>query len=224
VEMQTVLGRLVSLTLENQAYNGSDDEIVPNVMRMLGNLCSNLGHLDLKVYSSTGEYGIYKDDLDVLLFGLKNSLVSLSLGYFNDECRHEVKVEHSPFVHCSLLEKLSLTRGLNAEDIMAIGRLENLKELVIGDRYLGNHITDENFKDAFEQRKLNRLQQLKLTGFKNLGKKATGQDWARCYAIGQIKGLYEAVTECGPLAITLQILDIESCPLNRNVIMSVTSL
>jgi hypothetical protein len=183
-------------------------------MQTLGNLCSNLRHLNFDIdEDSAGEYDLYKDDLDVLLFGLKDSLISLKLGYFNYERRDGLPVEHSPFVHCTFLQKLWLRRCLNAEDIKAVARLKSLKELGIGDRYPGEDIYDEDFEEAFQQRQLISLEQLELNGFRNFGKKATKAllkhcpnltNWTICYAFGQVNGLEEAVTHCGPNTLKLK--------------------
>jgi hypothetical protein len=64
LEMPTVLGRLTSLTLGKNT--GRDSQLVSSVMQTLGSLCSNLRHLDLRQYEN-----LYKDDLEILLFGLR---------------------------------------------------------------------------------------------------------------------------------------------------------
>jgi hypothetical protein len=241
LQMPTLLGRLELLTLDTRGHDSImrtpyDEELVINdVMQTLGNLCLNLRYLDLCIseYSIHIEYDLYKDDLDVLLFGLKDSLVSLKLGYFNDERRDRLQVMHSPFVHCTLLQKLCLKRCLNAEDIKAVAKLRSLRELVIGDEYPGEDISDEDFEEAFQQQQLISLEQLELSGFQNFGKKATMAlfkhcpnltNWTRCTSIGQIDGLDEAVTYCGPDRLKLLKLDLMCCLLNRNAIIAVARL
>jgi hypothetical protein len=234
--MQTVLGQLKSLTLHSQSTDYQEDENVPYVMRMLGNWCFNLRHLDLDIAEdSLGDYGLYNNDVDILLSGfkLKDTLVSLKLGDFRNECRYDKEIEHIPFIHCSLLEKLHVS-GFNAEDFMTSCQLRSLKELVIGDGCSSDHLTDEEFAEAFEQRQLNSLQLLELDGFTNFGKKATAAllnccpnliHWSRSSSIkSEMTGFEEAVTYCGAQEIKLQTLELKSCHVNRNVIMAVASL
>jgi hypothetical protein len=147
------------------------------------------------------------------------------------DCRDGLPVEHSPFVHCTFLQKLWLRRCLNAEDIKAVARLKSLKELGIGDRYPGEDIYDEDFEEAFQQRQLISLEQLELNGFRNFGKKATMAllkhcpnltNWTICD--GQVNGLEEAVTHCGPNTLKLKKLVIDHCWLNSNAITAVARL
>jgi hypothetical protein len=125
-------------------------------------------------------------------------------------------VKHSPFIHCTLLEKLSTKSGPNAQDMKAIGRLGKLTELTMGGK--NNGITDGDYKRAFEQGQLTGLQRLELRGCRNFGKKATValfkncpnlKNWI-CCQLSQIGGIEEAVTECGASAIKLQKLEM-SC-------------
>jgi hypothetical protein len=60
------------------------DLMIPGVIQMLGRLCSNLRHLDLKDYYMEE---CCNDDSEVLLSATKASLVSLKLGHFYDERR-----------------------------------------------------------------------------------------------------------------------------------------
>jgi hypothetical protein len=220
LEMPTVLGRLAMLKISNQD-NG------PDVMQTLGNLCSNIRHLNLSRFgktSVTGNYGVYKDDIEVLLCGLKDSLISLALDEFNDERRDKLQIRHSPFIHCTKLQKLDLNGGgINAEDIMAIGRLGSLTELIIHHK---KNIMDEDFKEAFEQQQMIGLQHCNMWGNGNFRKKATMALLKYCPNLisldGQFEGFEEAVADCGPRNLKLQKLEIGA--LNRNVIMAVASL
>jgi hypothetical protein len=228
LEMPTVLGRLTSLTLIHHSYAHAGARLERDIAQTLGNNCTKLCHLSLELYAP-----LYKDDLEVLLFGLKDSLISLKLSDFSRECRNELQMEHSPFIHCTLVEKLCLMTGADADDLIAIGRLRSLKELKIGilraRLWETNYVTDEDYKKAFEQRQLISLQKFKLSGKNNFRKKAVMAlltncpnlvKWS-CNDIPQIQGLEEAVADCGPQVIQLQKLDISKCSLT---IMAVASL
>jgi hypothetical protein len=191
-------------------------------MQTLGNLCCNLRHLNLEYY-----YPLCKDDLSALLIGLKDSLVSLKLNNIRDGHREELQLENSPFIHCTLLEELSLMRGANAEDIKAIGRLRRLKKCVIIMRYEDENINinDKDFKEAFEQRQLISLQEFELRGCQLFGNNASkallkccpNLIHLTCCDVGLFDGLEEAVAD-------LQKLDISACELNKNTVLSVSSL
>jgi hypothetical protein len=238
LKMPTVLNGLTSLTLQGVSLCSDDgvgyaaergSHIVPVLLGILGNLCSNLRHFELNLY-----YSIYKDDLDDLLFGLKDSLVSLKLSPFCDERRLDgLPVEHSPFTHCMLLEELWMHSCPNAEDMMAIGRLGSLKELTM----MGSSIKikDEDYKNAFKQQKMNSLKKFKLTGQSEFGKKATMAmlkycpnllyvTFSCCFDQISLDGLEEAVADCGPRMIKLQRLAFLSCVLSRSSIMAVARL
>jgi hypothetical protein len=75
LEMPTVLGQLNSLTLHL-----INERQTPVVLQTQGNLCSNLRHLDLERCCN-----ICKEELNVLLFKLKDSLISLKLSCIIDK-------------------------------------------------------------------------------------------------------------------------------------------
>jgi hypothetical protein len=147
--MPTLLGRLTLLTLSGTL----DSHFSHDVMQTLGNLCSNLRHLDLDRYLS-----IYRDDLEILLAGLKDSLVSLKLNWLHDVRRDENQVDHSPFVHSTMLENLSYIHG-NGDDIKAIGRLGRLEKLSISESSIQN-VSAQDFRDAFQRGNLVNLEVL----------------------------------------------------------------
>jgi hypothetical protein len=154
LEMPTVLGRLTSLKLAQYGNHVATVE-----MQTLGNLCSNLRHLDLEDYSPF----FCKEELNLLFLRLKDSLISLKLNIIPDEHQDKIKIESSPFIHCRMLEKLWLKGdGSNAKDIMAIGQLVTLKELKFEMPITG--IAEEDYQTAFEQQQLNCLHHLELHG------------------------------------------------------------
>lgn len=63
---------------------------------MLVRMCTILKHLHL-------DLDLDLLDLEVLLFGLNNSLVSLKLGEFSE--KHRGECDRSPFSHCTMLKK-----------------------------------------------------------------------------------------------------------------------
>jgi hypothetical protein len=234
LEMRRVLGQLTSLTLlttDDLKQNSLPD---PNATQMLGNLCSNLCHLDLF------DNPLSKNDLQVLLIGLKDSLISLKLNCPYDK----IQDEPSPFIHCTLLEKLWLTGCCHtAKDIKTIGRLGSLKWLKIEMDRGQDNLKDDDYKQAFEQRQLISLQQLELSGDLNFKAKAAMALLKYCpslinwsvsslssississlyYVHGACDGLADTVADCGPEAITLQKLEISG--LDRNAIMAVSTL
>jgi hypothetical protein len=221
LKMPTVLSQLTSLTLQGVSF-GSDyvlgSLIVSVVLETLANLCSNLRHFELDL-----PYPIYKDDLDVFLFSLKDSLVSLKLCSFYDG-RRVLQV-----IHCTLLEQLWINSCPNAKDMMAIGRLGSLKELTMMKK---SSIKDEDYKNAFEQQKMNSLTKFNISGPSDFGKKATMAMLKYCpnlqnltfSCIDQIDGLEEAVADCGPRTIKLQRLAFLSCGLSRSSIKAVARL
>jgi hypothetical protein len=238
LEMPTVLGRLTSLTLGKNT--GRDSQLVSSVMQTLGSLCSNLRHLDLRQYEN-----LYKDDLEILLFGLRGSLISLKVGDWSCERRDELLIGHSPFDNdnCPLLEKLLVYDGGDAEDVKAICRLSNLKELSfvkekqfrddfdLEDEEDESEITDEDFQEAFDQKQLISLQKFAICGHHKFGSKATASLlkncpkltlWG-CYEVGQIEGLVKVVHDCGPKVIRLKKLYVHMT-LKKNEFMVATSL
>lgn len=237
LEMPTVLDRLTSLTLSGDNSIRESDP-ASDVMHTLAKHCTNLRHLNLEdfceLYFERNDdiHGLHRDDLEVLLFGLKASLVSLKLNDFFDVRRDAVQIEHSPFIHCNLLEKLWLTHGATAEDMKAIGRLKNLKELNIFKFWPIDPITDEDYEEAFEQKQMNSLQQFDMMGALNFGKKAVMAllkycpnliAWS-CINLHKIEGLAEAVSDCGPYMLHLEKLKLSNCQLTRNSMMALASL
>jgi hypothetical protein len=140
------------------------------------------------------------------------------------------ELDHSPFIHCTKLEKLWLKAGPKAKDLKAIGRLGSLQELFICDQK--SDILDKDFQDAFEQQQLLSLQRLDIMAYSHFGKRAVQAllkycpnliEWS-CSGIGEIKGLEESVTDCGTQRIKLQKLKFEYCTLTRNTMMAVANL
>jgi hypothetical protein len=248
LEMPTVMGRLTTITIRSGHFNkfhfgkdtGSDPELVPSMMQTLGSLCSSLRHLDLRQYDN-----LYKDDLEVLLFGLRGSLVSLKVGDWSGQGRDELLIGHSPFKNCTLLEKLMVYDGGDAEDVKAICRLGNLKELAFvkmdefkddfdfGDENEEDEdgITDKDFQQAFDQKQLINLHTFDLSGHRKFGRRATAAllqncpnltRWS-CNEIGQIEGLVRMVQDFGPREIKLKKLHV-NMTLDKNELMVVTSL
>jgi hypothetical protein len=214
LQMPTILGQLTSLTFtEDLIYHKQD-------WQTFGNLCSNLLHLNIRDLKK-------KEDLDVLLFSLKDSLVSLKLGNLPNERCGESQIDVSPFIHCTLLERLSLGGGGNAIDFKAIGRLGSLKELSITTAM--DLISDEDFEEAFKQQEMMSLQTLDLRYCSTFGKKAMlalmkccpNLKKVSCEGLHQIEELVKAL-KCGPTK--LHKLHLSWCELNRNAIMSVASL
>jgi hypothetical protein len=246
LQMPTVLGRLTSVTLAqgNEDYNEGSHH-VPGVLQTLGSHCSNLRQLDLEQYSmsdpgdeSHSLPGFYKEDVEVLLSGVKATLISLKLGFVFDEPRDAHQVEHSSFIHCTLLEKLHVAYSMDAKDMMAIGRLRHLKELTIetSDRM---DPMDEDYQKAFKQKQLINLQQVKLNGDSSFGKKAMIAMLQNCpnltslscnlypdshHGYGVIHGLSEVVANSGPHAISLEKLDLNVPFLHQKEFIALTSL
>jgi hypothetical protein len=217
--------QITLLTLDHYySYYHPVPHLAPDVMQTLGNMCANLCHLSLE---SIGLFS--KKDLEVLLHGLKVSLIDLKLGDFD----HKHLSGHSRFIHCTLLEKLWMKNGAEAEDMLSIGQLQSLKELKIKMLRSSSsfYITDEDYKLAFKQQQLISLQQFMLSGDNNFGKKAVMSLLTCCpklikwssYVNSQIKGLQETVSDLGPQEIHLQNLDLQ-CKLDSICIMAVTSL
>jgi hypothetical protein len=221
LEMPTVFGQLTSLKLAQYVGRASTVE-----MQNLGNLCSNLQHLDLVDYSP-----LCKEELNVLLFGLKDSLISLKLPCISAERQDEFQVESSPFVYCNMLEKLWLNGGLNVKDIMTIGQLVTLKELKFAQ--LSDGVVDEDYKQTFEQQHLNCLQHLELHGHDvhRFGNKATSALLKNCPNLTywschhfQVYGFAEAVADCGPNMMNLQKLAFHHCTFGLRDLQAVLSL
>jgi hypothetical protein len=234
LEMPTVLGQLTSLTPDLRHRRHT-----PVVLQTLGNLCSNLRHLDLEQCNTIPE-----EELNVLLFKLKDSLISLKLyfpdhGYINT--RDEHNVECSLFIHCYMLEKLWLKgKGTNKKDIMVIGQIMTLKELKLEMPFF-NGIADKDYKKAFEQQQLNCLEHLELHSHsdardcifetRKFGNKATlallkncpNLTYWSCHNI-QVSGFAEAVTDCGPNTINLCKLAFYNCTLGVRDLKAVVSL
>jgi hypothetical protein len=233
--MPSVLGRLTSLKVK-QTYMANMETTFEDldmdmhiVMQTLGNQCTNLNYLSLNFSYHDGREGFYKDDMEILLSGLKTSLVRLNLGLFRDKRHDGLQVEASPFIHCTGLKQLSIYSGINALDFRAIGQLSSLTDLKI-ERY-ETEITDSNYAEAFEQHKLINLQHFQLENEAEFGKNATIAFFKHCPNLNswtcsssEIKGLCEAVAECGPQSINLQKLELLHCILNRIDFMAVASL
>jgi hypothetical protein len=217
LEMPTVLGRLTSLRLNVENYS--------LVLETLGNLCSNLRHLDLEYC-----YPLCKEELNVLLFGLKDSLISLKLPSLRAEQQEEIQFESSPFMHCNILEKLWLYGGLDVKDIMTIGQLVTLKELKFEQPNFG--VTGEDYKNAFEQLKCLQHLELHLYEDQMFEKKSTllallkscpNLTYWSCHNF-QVSGFEEAVADCGPNTIKLQKLAFRHCTLGMRDLKAVLSL
>jgi hypothetical protein len=243
--MPTVLGQITSLRLCQEYHDGIDTDRIPEVLETLGRLCSNLRHLDLQYYNMyesivpepgglgpipDGKPGLYRDDIEALLSGLKASLISLKIGDLFKERRDELQVEQSPFIHCTMLEKLKVGYGVDAKDINAISRLGNLKELEIGDK--AGQIKDKDYQDAFEQKQLINLRQFVLHT-QSFGTKAViallrncpNLTSFSCPSNGNIlEGIREIVADCGSDAINLQKLYLNDHGLTMNELIALTSL
>jgi hypothetical protein len=159
LQMPTILSQLTSLSFTQSNVIKAKQDTSLNVLKTFRNLCSNLDIRNPK----------NKEELDVLLFGLKNSLVSLKLGNWATQ---ERQVDDSPFRHCTLLEKISLCGGVSAIDFKAICRLGSLKELIIATKM--ELIWDEDFEEAFEQQEMISLQNLDLSCCSNFGNRGNG--------------------------------------------------
>jgi hypothetical protein len=246
--MPTLLGRLTSLRLSHclDRGNGSNFGIVPGVLQTLGSHCSSLRHLNLEYYFmyenevayAEDLWALFKDDIEALLSATMTSLVSLKIDNLFEKRRDALQDAQSPFVHCPMLEKLYVGRGIDVKDIKAIGQLEHLKVLKIwASTYLDDdedyqhvYLEDEDYQNAFEQKQLINLQHFSLISSDTdvkFGKKSLIALLQNCplltsvsCAIHDIQGLREVVAH----ALNLQMLEIDVRRLDRNEFIALTSL
>jgi hypothetical protein len=241
LEMPTVLGQITSLRLD-QSYYHSAAYLITDVIENLGRLCPNLQHLDLLHYYTDitriingfldeEEYsGLRKNDIEILLSGTKESLVSLKLGSFAHGYVDEV--EQSPFRHCTKLERLHVRNGINGKDIMAIGRLGSLLEFkmdVESQEPDLDNIADEDYQNAFAQGQLINLQHFETNDELTFEALAFNALLQYCPNLTSLVcdmdiALTELVTDLGPQSINLQKLMLSTHWFNLNELIAVTNL